>query len=774
MASNINLTTPRKNDIGTRSDHHSGSSSKANDPAENKAAYEQWMDHHVPFEWRNDCHGKKGTIEAFIDEYVPSNEPSATCDASLLDTLSGLAEDIPKSGLETKTYTSIIRLLAESQQGFDQRHTIKFKDTHSQKFAGPTSYDHYTEPDIVGAYPGRKVPAQTETIMNQAWGQISLVVECKMGRDVVDIKKEKINRNEEDERTVSQIIYNARNMLFASSRLFVFVMVICCKTQQMRIYRVDRSGLVSCGFDYGQKPQIIRKFLWRLVHPRHNIRYSIVGADETIRIPSQKDIDGISKEIRGTYPDILLKRDECRFVKVRLDPATCRSLSSSPQGDAPINFISPDGKAEPYITDGLTFGNSLFKASGLFSRATHVTRILVKVYSSDGSSRYFVFVLKNAWHQQARIHESVFYERIQKRYPQLKKTLDTTEYTWVKEALSKINNDPNFTPGLADHYGYLDLSTLDPNSQSEYLGHITVTSRLRHRGKDKWERTLCRSLTGPVGGNLVDFGTTKEIATALRDAIVGHFIAYSCGVLHRDISSSNILVANRSAQLSGFLHDFDYAMFIACDLDTAEEKPPVRTAKDDKKDLTGAPQFLASELLDDQLLDDQRVAHKPHHDLESFYWVFIWILLRHTEHERAEKNNACQQLFDHIEAYKMYSTKSTWLLALPTKPPLTIKGNARLNALLEDVREIFRTYYTQIPQTLPTHRSVVECLNKHIEAEDWPTDDSKREYVRPLNREPSNKFLKTFTAATYHVSPISEDEGDDDEPPKAPPEILLL
>ncbi|TBU46964.1 hypothetical protein BD309DRAFT_831662, partial [Dichomitus squalens] len=53
---------------------------------------------------------------------------------------------------------------------------------------------------------------------------------------------------------------------------------------------------------------------------------------------------------------------------------------------------------------------------------------------------------------------------------------------------------------------------------------------------------------------------TRELVEAVRDAIEGHREAWEVGVLHRDVSTGNILISERPEErLRGFLHDFDYS-----------------------------------------------------------------------------------------------------------------------------------------------------------------------------------------------------------------------
>ncbi|KAF9014205.1 hypothetical protein BDQ17DRAFT_447791 [Cyathus striatus] len=76
----------------------------------------------------------------------------------------------------------------------------------------------------------------------------------------------------------------------------------------------------------------------------------------------------------------------------------------------------------------------------------------------------------------------------------------------------------NRIPGLAEYYGYLNLSALESPFQPEDHGHTTVTRLLKD--STSHERSRSHTLLGPVGTHLEDHSGTNELVTALRDAVV--------------------------------------------------------------------------------------------------------------------------------------------------------------------------------------------------------------------------------------------------------------
>ncbi|KAJ6496316.1 hypothetical protein C8R45DRAFT_1072545 [Mycena sanguinolenta] len=72
------------------------------------------------------------------------------------------------------------------------------------------------------------------------------------------------------------------------------------------------------------------------------------------------------------------------------------------------------------------------------------------------------------------------------------------------------------------------------------------------------------------------------------------------------------------------------------------------------RELTGTFPFLSIELL-----EKKQAKHQSYHDLESFYWLFVWIILRYTDHTHERRDFACHILFD---AEEPEASKRNWLL----------------------------------------------------------------------------------------------------------------
>uniref|UniRef100_A0A0W0G8T5 Fungal-type protein kinase domain-containing protein n=1 Tax=Moniliophthora roreri TaxID=221103 RepID=A0A0W0G8T5_MONRR len=102
------------------------------------------------------------------------------------------------------------------------------------------------------------------------------------------------------------------------------------------------------------------------------------------------------------------------------------------------------------------------------------------------------------------------------------------------------------------------------------LAHGDVTGRWQTTDSHEWcvgelrkhFRVHCHYfiVLKEIGRPLSKFRTTKELVTALRDALQAHTEAYRKGILHRDISIGNILISENGG---GLLIDWEFGKSIA-------------------------------------------------------------------------------------------------------------------------------------------------------------------------------------------------------------------
>ncbi|KAL0631052.1 hypothetical protein Q9L58_010091 [Maublancomyces gigas] len=161
-------------------------------------------------------------------------------------------------------------------------------------------------------------------------------------------------------------------------------------------------------------------------------------------------------------------------------------------------------------------------------------------------------------------------------------------------------------------------------------GALSLTSSARKQVKAltphcrPFDRIHTRVLTRK-GRSITTFTSAHELLCAFYGAIKGHRSLYENGILHRDVSINNIMIAfpdqHRSDGLTGFLIDLDMAIETS---DTEPSGAPHRT---------GTMEFMAIGTLNGEV-------HTFRHDLESFYYVFLWICVH--EQPRTEQSSTEQ------------------------------------------------------------------------------------------------------------------------------------
>ena len=118
-------------------------------------------------------------------------------------------------------------------------------------------------------------------------------------------------------------------------------------------------------------------------------------------------------------------------------------------------------------------------------------------------------------------------------------------------------------------------------------------------------------IISPAGRALKNFCSISELLMALRDAIKAHRSLYLEGtILHRDISENNIIITNpkQANGFTGMLIDADLAKIVDGGRTGARQQ-------------TGTMEFMAIEVL-------RKIDHTYRHDLESFFYVLLWICAR--------------------------------------------------------------------------------------------------------------------------------------------------
>ena len=113
----------------------------------------------------------------------------------------------------------------------------------------------------------------------------------------------------------------------------------------------------------------------------------------------------------------------------------------------------------------------------------------------------------------------------------------------------------------------------------------------------------------------------------------------------------------------------------------------------------------------------RKLIHKPHHDLESFYWVLLWVILRHTVHNFGQPR--CEKVFVYGDDDSAKYQKKGWLEDAPAKP-LLIKKNIPLQILIFEYGQLVLENLTT---RCLTHDAVLTLFDNALAMGGWPTAD---------------------------------------------------
>ncbi|PIL28125.1 hypothetical protein GSI_09776 [Ganoderma sinense ZZ0214-1] len=715
--------------------------------------------------WRKELHRRiipsEDSRVDFLHKYVPSRTPCPP-PGDVTDAFAKFAQWVPQ---EENSHQLLIEGLAALVSSFPADKRPSFLDClkYAQRFPFSTFENKHRSVylDIAVSFPGQAF-AEDEY---PNWFSFSSVMKSKPEGKEDPFKK----RRHKPCKALIQLAVLTHNLMHAHGLTCAFIFGIYGDT--IRICRFDHSGAVVCqplSLKNVADLKILQQFFWNFVHPTEEGPF--VGWDPTVRRLNADEEEWLLARLERANVDTQqLILSEARFVQV---------FDGEPESD---------GGREPqtYITFNL-----LDASTRLFSRATTVWRAIRDTRRRvDGrlvdppsfADDLKVRIIKEAWRPLLRRSEKDFYDRLDSAIPPHQRVglpslvcgsdMGEREVRLWESALYGAFEP--IAPDGAHHKSRLSApasqkplssaplppSLSGPGGQSDLPIHRplqqTFTWR-QARGAKYWyrERSHVRLVVGEVGRPVTRFRSTKELVRAFpRDAIIGHRNAMAKGgILHRDISVGNILIVDDPAlqdQFCGFIHDFDYSSMTGevpqNDILSlpAEAVDELLLADDIYGFLiqrTGTWNYMATELIP---ACSVRVVHAIRHDLESFYWTLLWVVLRHTSTRQTvtsrkpkTRQQVCADVFTKDSPQLAAGSKLIWLGY--SAKNLEIARNRPLTALMKAFALLVNDG-PGVPGMNLDYDNVLGLFDAALAAESWPeVGDGPLEYVSESSEELSS------------------------------------
>ncbi|KAK7036605.1 hypothetical protein VNI00_011538 [Paramarasmius palmivorus] len=238
------------------------------------------------------------------------------------------------------------------------------------------------------------------------------------------------------------------------------------------------------------------------------------------------------------------------------------------------------------------------------------------------------------------------------------------EWTVVKKAVDTANANPGQHAWVLNRLPRIhDGGDIDMPSFAELFG-------------EDYEKRGLRFLVSEFLIPITKLTDSNEMALAFKDTVECHqWLVQFPRILHRDISVNNLMCRRVGDQIYGVLNDFDLACFID------DHKSPT------SKHRTGTKPFIATDLLSPVSSDPTGQKHYVRYDLESFLYVFAWIIGRFEDGKEIE--NPPYEKWSQGEWEDVRQVKNDWF----TRPmdQVATRGYAPLRMVLRALVKQFKS-----------------------------------------------------------------------------------
>ncbi|CUA74096.1 Lon protease [Rhizoctonia solani] len=328
---------------------------------------------------------------------------------------------------------------------------------------------------------------------------------------------------------------------------------------------------------------------------------------------------------------LLAPPDELGFdPDVELVPSD--DLDAEPNYDITIR----NSDTEEYTTYRTLETISEVKADSMVGPGTRVWKVRKLV---DGNLVGPCYILKDTWMHEDREPEHTVLKEIREAQPSYAQhfltPIDhgfaysvTNEPDNTHDTLRRVELKPT-NKSIPMHSETEETVKSARNHGAGHLGDVRVLHPGGHRDfryLSKHPRQHYRIVFKEIGKPVHQLHKWTDVFIAIQGAWEGLYAMHLCGYVHRDVSGRNILLVSGPSGKRGVITDLEYAKHI----DDVSSPHDVKT---------GTAQFMATEVafVKHKRLYDVRAAesmleplppfrHNPLHDVESIWWICIWMM----------------------------------------------------------------------------------------------------------------------------------------------------
>ncbi|KAK7048025.1 hypothetical protein R3P38DRAFT_1848956 [Favolaschia claudopus] len=607
-------------------------------------------------------------------------------------------------------------------------------------------------------------PATSIDDIKTGWLHAGLVVEFELQTDIFD-EDGRLRDCPVAVEDVKKLEKRALSLLAIHGRCHVYVVAVF-NGRMTRILRFDRGGFIATdAFNWLANKKLIPTFFYRLYNAKPGRMY---GDDDTISVPSAEVKQKIFNRLQETehYRAALPTREVATKGSLRIK-AVLFYPHTNPGGQ-----VTRKGR----VVNCLSFGTPLAAADGLFGRATNVYRVILEEELDNTEQPLAFYALKDSWREACRRPELDFYDAIEHHCLNAEPPVDMEGMARCRGSVDLADWDPAIhrtvflkharserrhmrtllTPVGAPLKNFKSKRALCQVLYTVVL-HLETAYEAGVLHRDVSEGNVLLQEASPDKGFLLDWDYAEFTPVGLQKFRAAFKDRELEGESYRDIEKSlkdftgtepfmaiEILLAQQ--RLNAQPEDGDVNGVEGSDVAGAGDE-------DEDSQLDGSVAhegiFVASEEADDKmkiaegkheddLAEDSQVVemnvsegdndqghttagttsgpraleHGPHHDLESVYWLLVWMILRHTKHGHFDGALACANLFASTGFYM----KHGWILRTQfrSKHPLFQLAEHLRDMVLGQYPAESRLKAKPILPEYITHKEVLSVFKKYL------------------------------------------------------------